>query len=804
MNKRFLLVAALCAAMNAASFAQTNLALNKTVVVSSQPNNGNIAEKLTDGNLGTRWEVNADDNEKEVSDEANDYTVTKGHWCYIDLGEETEFNTIRISWDAAYAKSFEVLTAPALKDDETEPTWNSTPILEKEETLTDFSKYYTYFLETPAKARYVKVQAKKLGFAGNWYSINELGIYNLTEDQKVPVITKMTASAEYVQPGATFKVSLLDQFDNDMKEGITYDLTNATQESDGSFKATESGEVIVKATDKQGNSKEVKLTAYVPTLTTVKVSPAIVVTGKETILTFIAKDQQGKDITDFTTSVEDNKITATEDGKQEITISYKGTEQKVAVYAVSKGQDAPTLGANDEKFFIDEAEGLNYYSKDWEGGYTSNDIIDLNGNKVMRATNVATFGFQKAAISETGYTTLNFDIYSSKDNENAYIAYERTGLNNLPFQLKAGEWKHVILDVSDATSYNSYIKFKVGTAGAIDNPDILVDNVYLTKPSATDIIVSPTADKNGFISIKGTINADNVAKLKELEGTAFDLSKVTRDGVTTVEFKNPNAIIQVAGTVDGQVAVPTADWGDTKNIVVQRNDGYYFPAKQLEITDKAPVFTTYFISGQVGFKYTRQLAANTSNTVYLPSGASASVPEGCKAYEMVQGDDANTIKLNEVNALAEKTPYIVYNGNTEEATLVAEQKAGDVIFQKTNESSKTIGNLTANGTYQYFNGDGTQYGLQASTGNTLKLKKIDGGTICPFRVYFTVAQGADAKAISFDFGNTTGINEVNATDAAKAANIYSIDGKLVKANATSTEGLAKGIYIINGKKYIVK
>lgn len=36
------------------------------------------------------------------------------------------------------------------------------------------------------------------------------------------------------------------------------------------------------------------------------------------------------------------------------------------------------------------------------------------------------------------------------------------------------------------------------------------------------------------------------------------------------------------------------------------------------------------------------------------------------------------------------------------------------------------------------------------------------------------------------------------------ANIYGMDGRLVRKDATSTEGLPKGMYIMNGKKLIVK
>lgn len=34
--------------------------------------------------------------------------------------------------------------------------------------------------------------------------------------------------------------------------------------------------------------------------------------------------------------------------------------------------------------------------------------------------------------------------------------------------------------------------------------------------------------------------------------------------------------------------------------------------------------------------------------------------------------------------------------------------------------------------------------------------------------------------------------------------IYDLNGRVVKENATSTEGLQKGIYLMNGKKIVVK
>ena len=52
-------------------------------------------------------------------------------------------------------------------------------------------------------------------------------------------------------------------------------------------------------------------------------------------------------------------------------------------------------------------------------------------------------------------------------------------------------------------------------------------------------------------------------------------------------------------------------------------------------------------------------------------------------------------------------------------------------------------------------------------------------------------------------GKTTGIQAATATKPAISGNIYSIDGRLVRRNASSTAGLSKGVYVYNGKKIVV-
>ena len=69
-----------------------------------------------------------------------------------------------------------------------------------------------------------------------------------------------------------------------------------------------------------------------------------------------------------------------------------------------------------------------------------------------------------------------------------------------------------------------------------------------------------------------------------------------------------------------------------------------------------------------------------------------------------------------------------------------------------------------------------------------------------------------AKALTIGFASfaddpteeTTGISDVQAMQTTDNRNVYNMQGVLVKANAQDLSGLPAGIYIVNGKKYIVK
>ena len=806
MNKRFLLVAALCAAMNVASFAQTNLAEGKTASASSNETNAGM---MVDNNIGTRWEVNPGADNLE-----------NGYWVSVDLGQSEKFNNLQLVWEGGYAKKIAVYTATTLGTDG-QPEWGDEPVYTSDsKTFEGFPHEISYKIGEQ-EAQYIKIKALELGNSA-YFSLWEVRVFNL--DNTDAVLTTVKTSTESVKVGETFTISAFDQYED--VANAEYEVTNAEKQQDGSYKALAEGDIKITATLGE-KSIEKTIKAFAPIINTLTVSPAFVMVGEETQLTFTAKDQDGGDfaLTDakYTSDngeITDVKIKATNGGKTTITATINGHEATAVVYALDETMAPSKPDVTEETYGVygqianPDEKTASWQS--WGGTNIGMEEITLGDTKVkpIQGGNKLNVGLNENAglwldMNNTDYDRAVINIFPTADVKVEFMT-EGTQNTSTVADLKAGQWQSI--ELKGISRENNTIKcINLATVAGAQFPALLISDIYLIKATGSANLTIGNADANGFVSVTGTITTDDLKTLEETDGTAFDLSNVKLgEGVSTIKFKNPNAIIQVAGTEADGYGISTGEWGDTKNLVVKRTDGYYFPVKQLEITDKYPVYTQYFISGKASFKYTRQLAAGTSNTIYLPTRIkTVEIPAGCNAYAMEQGEDKNTIKLTKVTTLNEQTPYIIYNGNNEETTLIVEGREDDVRFMAEDEKSVTIGNLIANGTFQYFNGDGaTQYGLQNETGSTLTLKKIGtGATVCPFRVYFTVADNDEQTAakISFTFEDeATGITDIKATDAAKATNIYSIDGKLVKANATSTEGLAKGVYIINGKKYIVK
>lgn len=199
------------------------------------------------------------------------------------------------------------------------------------------------------------------------------------------------------------------------------------------------------------------------------------------------------------------------------------------------------------------------------------------------------------------------------------------------------------------------------------------------------------------------------------------------------------------------------------------------------------------------------------NTIVLPFAltdvqVTKMFGEGAKvaAYKgsTVTGDHV-TLNFEEQTSMAANTPYMIKTG------LNASKKVNGVVLESASGLKKVedansngidfVGNYTTGQTLQknsFFISSNTFY---RASGN----EKMNA-----YRATFQVpATLTEAKTMNTVFvgegGSVTAIEDVHVSPQG-SFDVYHINGMLVKKNAIDLNGLDKGIYIINGKKYVVK
>lgn len=186
------------------------------------------------------------------------------------------------------------------------------------------------------------------------------------------------------------------------------------------------------------------------------------------------------------------------------------------------------------------------------------------------------------------------------------------------------------------------------------------------------------------------------------------------------------------------------------------------------------------------------------STICLPFATSTAMfGIDVKAQAFESADD-NGLNFEEVTKLAANKPYLIYfpSETTTPVYLSADVKT-------TTPESVTFGDFTFCGSYEDIISMAGKYGV-ADQGNVQKLMLGGkGSTLKATRAYFTKSGDQPAMInINLD-GNATGIENIEQNQA-DIYDVYNLQGQLIRKNATSLNGLAKGIYIVNGKKVMVK
>ncbi len=285
-----------------------------------------------------------------------------------------------------------------------------------------------------------------------------------------------------------------------------------------------------------------------------------------------------------------------------------------------------------------------------------------------------------------------------------------------------------------------------------------------TKCDYVDVVISDHTIATSYSDV-------NVVTLEAAEGGWY--LKTDQGYLTSTAAKS----IKAEGTT-ATASVVTIDIDNDNNAAIDFGE-----AGTLQYNASSPRFCTY-TSTQTAVQIYRLVESNSFDITMtdaewrtLVSAADATLPEGLTAY-VVTTNDGTTATLTEAAAIKANTPYILKGAAGDYTLTVADgvEAPASNLLQISTES-------TGNGVYVLANGtDGVGF------------YKWNGGSLGAGRVYLPATAGA-RDFIGFSFGEATGINAVE--NAKENGAVYNLAGQRV-AQPT------RGLYIVNGKKFVVK
>lgn len=357
----------------------------------------------------------------------------------------------------------------------------------------------------------------------------------------------------------------------------------------------------------------------------------------------------------------------------------------------------------------------------------------------------------------------------------------------------AGEWRKLYFDFSTNDNVDTPIEIAIypTTDNVEGSKEVYVDDIQIENlPKVGDKALTEITDGSltGDIQLNGTwlkgvcqnvegdwfeVKYDDFstlnAKLSE-NVTSIDMrTAATKDVDINQFFKNPNTLVYAdKAYVHNNIIVN----GNAESVVL--TDDYTFSCPEA------------FTATTVSLKRTVQ---GGINSFVLPFWVNANDLKS-KSLATYSSADNNEVVFTKVTEVGANTPFITVGYNGEENKLTWSNK-GFV-------ATPTEFTAPFKGVYAPQSAKGL-YGINADGNLQIGSEKA---TINAFHAFYQAAEGQTAPAkISFE-GEATGINNVAATTVANGA-VYDLSGRRV-AEKLAGASLVKGIYVVNGKKVVVK
>lgn len=300
----------------------------------------------------------------------------------------------------------------------------------------------------------------------------------------------------------------------------------------------------------------------------------------------------------------------------------------------------------------------------------------------------------------------------------------------------------------------------------------------------------------------------------------------------------PTQDVWVKGTILGFMENggynPNPSSNENTNVCIGTTDGRVYMGVKLE---KGSIFRELGLNKKVGTelmvkgKYTEDYflkpgMKNEPTYLYIadPTQALASInvktTEGYATYyndklgvTIPEGIDAKCGVITDVNNGALTIDYryaagaeipagnavLVKAGNAMHIPLIVSKHTKEVVAENMLKGQATTGKFTADPDYKYYKLAYNNYSTKEGLGFYFGVENGGAFTVPAGMAYLAVPRSMAVKCFLLD-GSATGIEGIEAGQTAEAVKtVYTLDGRKVEA-----QKLPKGIYIVNGKKVIVK
>ena len=238
MKKTILFICALIASIGAMAQEPTNLArIDGTTATDSGHEGAYIAANAIDGNTGTRWGTNYERN-------------TDTEWLQIKWSSAQTFNTVKLLCEGAMNAANAPLLAFDIQTSDNGTDWTTKKSVTGQNA--ENNEYITVILDEAVTSTYVRFQGVKKGNYG--YSLYEFEVYNI--DYSIQTLTsfivpnpdKANATLTTCKVGEQITIQAIDQNSTVINSGVNYTATNGTITDAGVFTPSAAGVCTITAT----------------------------------------------------------------------------------------------------------------------------------------------------------------------------------------------------------------------------------------------------------------------------------------------------------------------------------------------------------------------------------------------------------------------------------------------------------------------------------------------------------------------------------------------------------------------------